>query len=81
MAILEGTILETKFRSHSRSRRSPPRESYRDRGRDRRGPDEPRGYATRPGIKPDFEFPRDEAGRKRTHLEGEKFFPGGRAHR
>ena len=33
------------------------------------------------GTKPDFEFPRDEAGRKRTHLQEEKFFPGGRAHR
>jgi len=70
-----------EYRSQSRSRRSPPRESYRDRGRGERRPDEPRGYATRPGIKPDFEFPRDEAGRKRTHLEGDKFFPGGRAHR
>jgi len=33
------------------------------------------------GTKPEFEFPRDEAGRKRTHLQEEKFFPGGRAHR
>merc|ERR1712131_321646 len=33
------------------------------------------------GAKPEFEFPRDEAGRKRTHLQEEKFFPGGRAHR
>lgn len=71
--------------SPDRSRgRSPP---YGRGGHGRSGPggrggyDEDRSRSTRPGIKPDFEFPRDEAGRRRTHLQEEKFFPGGRAHR
>merc|ERR1712131_73993 len=72
--------------------RSPPsyggrgRGGFRGRGRGRGGG----GYGDREdrydhgaprGAKPEFEFPRDEAGRKRTHLQEEKFFPGGRAHR
>jgi len=69
--------------------RSPPHRGGHYGGRGGRGSfggrsnhddDGPRG-ATRPGIKPEFEFPRDEAGRRRTHLQEEKFFPGGRAHR